>query len=251
MIGLIDAGTKSFMRERKRFFAESGSISVVNAGELHTGSRAEGDELRYRALYIPLAVLAAAAGYAADGDAPEFCSGVVRDEPLFRVLGRAHASIVHGSGRLEREQRLLEGVQMLAGKYGSPRRSSEPLIGAAPRAVRSAYALIDARFTEELSISEIAAAVEISPYHLMRQFRRHVGIPMHALQNQLRVGLGRRLLRDGMPASEVALEVGFADQSHFSKRFKELVGAPPTSYQRNVQGAAFPARYGTASRHRD
>jgi len=69
----------------------------------------------------------------------------------------------------------------------------------------------------------------------MRQFRRHVGIPMHALQNQLRVGLGRRLLRDGMPASEVALEVGFADQSHFSKRFKELVGAPPTSYQRNVR----------------
>src|SRR5579863_10460006 len=46
MIGLIDSGTKSFLRQRTTFVAEPRSISIVNAGDLHTGSRAHGDELR-------------------------------------------------------------------------------------------------------------------------------------------------------------------------------------------------------------
>jgi AraC-like DNA-binding protein len=70
---------------------------------------------------------------------------------------------------------------------------------------------------------------------LMRLFRRHVGMPMHALQTQLRVELGKRLLQRGMTASQTALEVGFADQSHFTKRFKEMVGTSPVAYQRNRQ----------------
>jgi AraC-like DNA-binding protein len=47
--------------------------------------------------------------------------------------------------------------------------------------------------------------------------------------------MGKRLLHRGMTASEAALEVGFADQSQFSKRFKELVGVSPVFYQRNVR----------------
>lgn len=235
MIGLIDSGTKSFMRQRSQFVAEPGSISVVNAGDLHTGQRAHGDELRYRALYIPVSILADAAGSANAGDPPGFRSGVIHDPRLFFALCRMHASIIDGSSRLKREQLLLEAVHALAGTYGSAWKPREKSIADAPISVRAAYAMIEAGFQQDISVSGVAAAVDLSPYHLMRLFRRHVGIPMHALQTQLRVALGKRLLQGGMAASEVALEVGFADQSHFSKRFKELVGASPVSYQRNVQ----------------
>ena len=43
MLGLIDAGAKAFLRETRGFIAEPGSISIVNPGDLHTGSRADGD----------------------------------------------------------------------------------------------------------------------------------------------------------------------------------------------------------------
>jgi AraC-like DNA-binding protein len=235
MIGLIDSGTKSFMRQRTQFVAEPGSISIVNAGDLHTGSRAQGDELRYRALYIPVSVLTDAAGSSSANDPPGFRFGVIHDQRLFSALSLMHASIIDRSSRLKREQLLLEAVHALVREYGSPWKPRDKSIADAPGPVRAAYAMIEAQFKEEISVSDVAMAVEISPYHLMRLFRRHVGIPMHALQTQLRVTLGKRLLHQGMPASEVALEVGFADQSHFSKRFKELVGASPVSYQRNMQ----------------
>ncbi|ARN83122.1 hypothetical protein DSM21852_26990 [Methylocystis bryophila] len=102
--------------------------------------------------------------------------------------------------------------------------------------VRGAYALIEANYQKELSITDISAALEIGPYHLMREFRRHIGIPMQALQSQFRVEFGKKLLRQGLPVAEVSLEAGFADQGHFTKRFREIVGAPAAAYQRNSQG---------------
>ena len=234
MIGLIDVGTKFFMRGRTRNWAAPGSISVVNAGDLHTGSRARGDELRYRALYIPVAVLADAAGTPGAGDPPGFQSGVIEDPLVFAALARLHSAIVCASSALEREQLLLEAIRALTSCHGSAWRPRDQSIAEAPAAVRAAYELIYARFIEDLSVSSVASAVGSSPYHLMRQFRRHVGMPMHALQTQRRVDFGRRLLLQGMPASTVALEIGFADQSHFSKRFKDVVGTSPASYQRNM-----------------
>lgn len=234
MIGLIDVGTKFFMRGRSRYWAAPGSISIVNAGDLHTGCRARGDELRYRALYIPVAVFADAAGTSGVGDPPGFQSGVIEDPWVFGALARLHTAIVGGHSTLEREQLLLEAICYLTSCYGSAWRPRDQSIAEAPAAVRAAYEMIYTQFVEDLSVSRVASAVGSSPYHLMRQFRRHVGMPMHALQTQRRVDLGRRLLLQGMPASTVALEVGFADQSHFSKRFKEVVGASPASYQRNM-----------------
>ncbi len=42
----------------------------------------------------------------------------------------------------------------------------------------------------------------------------------------------RQLLQMGMPCVDVALALGFADQSHFSKHFKRIVGVPPGVYSR-------------------
>ncbi|MDB5496165.1 MAG: Transcriptional regulator, AraC family [Phenylobacterium sp.] len=239
MIGLIDTGAKSFMRERRRFIAEPGSISIVNAGDLHTGSRAEGEQLRYRALYIPISVLSDVAGAEGSGAAPGFRSGVLHDRRVFAALGRMHASIVGGTSRLRREDVRFEAVRALARGHGSSWKPRDQSIAEASRQVRAAYAMIRARFTENLSVFDIAAAVHVSPYHLMRQFRRHVGIPMHTLQTQLRVQLARTLLQQGLPASQAALDAGFADQSHLSKRFKELVGTSPVHYQRNASASSF------------
>lgn len=235
MLGLIDRGTKSFRRERARFLAGPGAISVVNPGDLHTGSRALGHELRYRALYVPASVLAAMAERPADGSPPAFATGVVRDAPLFLKLSRAHAAIAGGDSRMAREHLVLEAVAHLVRLHASLDRRRQPTLAQAPLQVRRAHELIADRFAEELSIAAIARAAGMSPYHLMRQFRRFTGLPMHVFQNQLRVERGKALLRRGMAAAEVALAVGFADQSHFTKRFKELVGAPPASYQRDMQ----------------
>jgi AraC-like DNA-binding protein len=234
MLGLIEAGTKGFARERASYVAGPGSISLVNPGEMHTGERLSGQELRYRALYVPSAALGMAGGNAGgDGYDIAFPSGTIQDPPLYTALQEAHSAIARGDERLLQDSLLLEAMNGLIHRHGTPhdRRSSQPAIPAAARQVRE---ILRARFAEDLPISELAQAVGISAFHLMRAFRHAVGLPIHAYQIQLRVEASKRLLASGLAPAHVAVEVGFADQSHLTRRFKSLVGTSPGDYQRTI-----------------
>src|SRR5215510_12461940 len=59
MIGVIQAGVKSFRFGRSRESAPPGTLAVVNPGEMHTGEREHGRELIYAALYVPQGALTA------------------------------------------------------------------------------------------------------------------------------------------------------------------------------------------------
>ena len=48
------------------------------------------------------------------------------------------------------------------------------------------------------------------------------------------VGLAQKSLREGMPPAHVAAELGFVDQSHFTRHFKQLVGVTPAKYARGI-----------------
>lgn len=236
MLGLIEAGTKTFIRERDRHVAHTGAISIVNPGEVHTGERSAGEELRYRALYVPPTLLGLVADQIADnaaGGGIAFAAGVVRDAVAHAALLRAHAAITGREPLLARETLLLASLAHLVDRHGSRAGEARPLV-AAPAAVSRARELIRARYADELSIQEVADAVGLSPFHLMRQFRRFVGLPVHAYQIQVRVEAAVKLLSAGVPSAEVAVTVGFADQSHLTRRFKDLMGAPPVAYQRTM-----------------
>src|SRR5262249_15249674 len=142
------------------------------------------------------------------GEAGHDCQvgpGVVDDPALRAGLEQFAAAVAGGDSRLAREGILTVAARLLVGRYGvSMLRPSRPA-GAEPRGVRRARELIAARFAEDLSIAEIARAAELSPFHLMRTFRRHVGLPLHACQLQVRIEHAKRLLARGRPIAEVAL----------------------------------------------
>jgi AraC-like DNA-binding protein len=62
-------------------------------------------------------------------------------------------------------------------------------------------------------------------------FTRRFALSPHRYQTQLRVDAARALLAQGHQAVEVAGAVGFADQSHFIRRFKAITGVTPGRYQ--------------------
>ncbi len=233
MLGLIEAGSKEFRRERHTHAAHAGSVSIVNPGDLHTGCRLAGAELRYRALYVPADLLAEVIDRRG---ATEFASAVIEDREVYRALLRMHEAIVSADDRLAIDAFSLTALNLLVSRYaGRPagRRAGESATAA--REVARARALIEERFADDLPVAQIARSVGMSAFHLMRQFRRHTGVPIHAYQLQTRIERSKRLLAVGRPPSQVALDVGFADQSHFTKRFKRIVGASPALYQRDMR----------------
>ena len=82
-----------------------------------------------------------------------------------------------------------------------------------------------------LSLAELSEETGISASHLNRRFAASYGLPPHRYQLQCRLDAAKRLLRRGLLISAVAHELGFSDQSHFTRWFRRCVGATPARYQ--------------------
>lgn len=76
-------------------------------------------------------------------------------------------------------------------------------------------------------ISEIARRVGTSPRSLERGFRQHIGISPKTQSCIFRFREAARRLERGVPAADVAVAMGYADQPHMVREFKKLGGATP------------------------
>jgi transcriptional regulator GlxA family with amidase domain len=85
-----------------------------------------------------------------------------------------------------------------------------------------------------LSLEELSAAANLGKFRALRAFKRRHGMPPHTYELCLRVSRARELLKLGMSAAAVALECGFADQSHLTRHFRRLHGLTPGKYGRAV-----------------
>lgn len=102
-----------------------------------------------------------------------------------------------------------------------------------PKWLARAQEYLHTSFTESLQIEDVAAAVGVHPVHLARVFRAHAGVSPAAYVRRLRLDwAGMQLSTSDNSLSTVAVEAGFADQSHFSRAFKRHSGLTPEQYRR-------------------
>jgi AraC family transcriptional regulator len=85
------------------------------------------------------------------------------------------------------------------------------------------------RFLESLRITELAAIAEVHPVHLARVFRAWYGVTPGIYLRQLRLEWASKELTGAGRASlsRIATAAGFADQSHFTRTFKQYFGVSP------------------------
>jgi AraC family transcriptional regulator len=83
------------------------------------------------------------------------------------------------------------------------------------------------------TLAQMAAVANLSPYHFARQFKASTGLAPHQYLISRRIERAQHLLRarDELGLAEVALRVGFSDQSKFSFHFKRLVGLTPRQFR--------------------
>lgn len=107
---------------------------------------------------------------------------------------------------------------------------------APPRWLLQAKELLHTRCSEPLTVAEVAAEVGVHPVYLAERFRREYHSSVSDYLRQLRLAAATRLLADaGLPLAQVALQTGFADQSHFCRVFKRHTGLTPAAYRRLLQ----------------
>jgi AraC-like DNA-binding protein len=77
---------------------------------------------------------------------------------------------------------------------------------------------------------QLAERFAVCEDHMIREFKKKLGLTPHYFQIQNRIRKAQVLLEQGVPISEAALAVGFYDQSHFVKYFQRFLGMPPRDY---------------------
>jgi AraC family transcriptional regulator len=108
-----------------------------------------------------------------------------------------------------------------------------PPSGAAASWLGHTREILDADPARDVSLAAIAAEVGVAPVRLARAFRRAYGESPGEYVRRLRIRVACERLRDPrVSLVELAASLGFADQSHFTRVFRKLVGVTPGAWRR-------------------
>ncbi len=91
---------------------------------------------------------------------------------------------------------------------------------------------INANFTRDLSLEEIAERFFISKYHLLRQFKNYACATVHSYILTKRISLAKALLREGLAPAEVCAQCGFSTYAGFYQNFVRQTGMSPSAFQK-------------------
>jgi AraC-like DNA-binding protein len=101
--------------------------------------------------------------------------------------------------------------------------------------VRKAIEYLRDSYTEKFDLTRLAAAAGLSKYYLDRVFKRATGLTLYTYMMMLRVDRAKQLLGSPeRPIADIALGLGFYDQSHFTNIFKRFTSATPRAFRASI-----------------
>jgi AraC family transcriptional regulator len=111
------------------------------------------------------------------------------------------------------------------------RRSGRP-----PAWLLSAEELLRARMDDCIGLGELAEVIGVHPTHLARVFRARYGVSVGEYGRRLRLAwAANEIARSESSLAEIAKQAGFADQSHFTRVFKNFIGTTPARYREAIR----------------
>lgn len=108
-----------------------------------------------------------------------------------------------------------------------------------PEAVRNAKSFIHEHLAEPMSLEAVASAVNVSPFHFCKLFKRATGLTFTDFVNRARVEKAKRMLmKPAARITEVAYDVGFQSLSHFNRSFRRIADESPTEFRSRMKSGA-------------
>lgn len=236
VITLIERGRQSFTHKGVKHLTPPGGIILINPGAVHTGEAVDEQGFQMCSLYPTISHMERAV-FELTGRhqiMPFFKNVRVDDRWAMHSVLSLHTAMSQGASTLECESRFLWTLTQLIKRYADFS-FTEQSLGKENKAVDQARRYIDERFSQGVSLHEVAQHVALSPYYLLRVFRAEVGMPPYAYLESVRVRHAQRLIEAGKSLADVAMEVGFSSQSHLTHRFKKIIGVTPGQYAQQVR----------------
>ena len=227
---LVEQGAYKVRHCGVNYSVGEGALLVAQSGEITSGDDFDG-KAKYREFHCAPKALETIAEEIGDRfrGGRIFQSPFMCDEFLCRHFLRFHTKMDSRPSAMESSSLLREFVGEMILRYGN-RPATTLHLGNEHWAVKRVRDCLESRYAENLTLEELARIANLSPFHLIRVFRKEVGLPPHAYQTRVRSNCAKELLAKHASIGEAALNTGFFDQSHFTNHFRKVFGYPPGVY---------------------
>jgi AraC family transcriptional regulator len=226
-----------------------GAIFLTGPGELP--ARTSTGDFEFLALELaPKFVLWAANELVASGPFEVQQLWAAKDEQLRYIVLTLYNELLAGcpSGRLFGEYMGLSfATALLSNHSASSTRLAPYRGGLPPYKLRQVTEFISDNLSSNLSLAEMANLLQMGPCHFARAFKESMGLSPHQYVLRRRVERALQMLKETSGnLADIAYDLGFSSQGHFTTVFSKIVGVSPSIYRDQVHPLKAQLCYGTS-----
>jgi len=227
-LGIMDGGQSSFWYDGK--FAEvcPPTYVFIPPEVVHSCNPLAKSQWRYTMLFVsPTWVHGLADSHIGQNPIHPIIKNEL-DMEVLRGIKTLISSLADGVSPLEKEANL---VTLMEQVFHDVKRVTPWAQSKERSNIASVREYLASCFLDRITLDHLAATSGINKYRIIRLFKEEYQIPPHTFQTLLRINYAKRELRKQRPITDIAVESGFYDQSHFCKVFKSHTGVTPEKYQ--------------------
>lgn len=228
-LGAIIVGNSTFIYRSDLYKVGAGTLVIINPDWVHACNPIDNQPWGYLMLYIDINWLTDLRYEAGLLDTPcwqDISTAFLSDPEWYEGYCRMVECLLRpNSGLLEKQAVLVEYLTALMYELADQVSLPKP-----PDNLQVLVAYLK-EHVAEVSLDTLCERSGYSPGHLIRIFKHYFGLTPHAYLTNYRIQCGQQALKRGKPIAEIALNIGFADQSHFQRTFKKLMAATPKQYR--------------------
>lgn len=233
VIGHVIEGSRDMVCDGKDYRVLPGDLLAFNPGEVHSCTQHGEDPLEY----VSVLMQANVAGW-------KRLQGPIVRSVLATQAFDGFASALRAGGSVSEQRQLLQALLAALSVEGSKacEESTRTDIGSALAAAECAQHSLRAHVARHTSLDSLADEQGLSKFQLLRAYKKRYAITPLAHLSSFKIERACELLAKGIAPAEIAMQLGFADQAHLTRVFKQQIGMTPKAYQRMIAESAGASR---------
>jgi len=236
-LSLVNSGGSFCLDKRKPdSYVGEEHMALINPGQVHTCAPPKDRYVSYITFSIDEHYMQKIAKdlFERNNYLPEFSNPVMKNHMISKLFKKLAYLFICNEDLHGLEENLVLSLGYLLSEYGLYKKT-DCLVKKDHVQIKKAIDILTDNLEDNIPLDELAQASGISKFHFLRLFKKTTGLPPHQFRTQKRIEFAKRLIKKGLPLSEIALLSGFSDQSHFNNRFRILTGSSPKQFSENIE----------------